>query len=274
VNPYGPGLYTYILDELVRAHPLTEWQPVSLAAEHRPFWILLALVVATLPFSTRARRRPFWAALALLMAVMAVRHQRHTPLFALASAGLLADGLDGASRWLQARGTIRLSPLSLGIITAALLTLAATQLALLTLRLRQDSFRVVYEASDYPVGAVRFLRAEGLRGNLALPIDWGAYVLWHASPAVAVSLDGRFATVYPPSVVDDNFAFFRGDGSTRLLDNYSTTMVLAPTGSVTPARGRPRWRLRYGDKIAELFQLDAAAEPVAGPTLRGRVEFP
>jgi hypothetical protein len=275
VNPYGPGLYTYILDELVRAHPLTEWQPVSLAAEHGPFWVLLALVVATLPFATRARARPFWPALALVLGAMALRHQRHTPLFALAVAGLLAEGLDGASRRLQARAAIRLSRISLAILGVALVGLAATQLSLLCLRLRGDGFRVVYEASEYPVGAVRFLSAEGLRGNVALPIDWGAYVLWHASPAVAVSLDGRFATVYPPSVVDDNFAFFRGGSdATRLLDAYPTTLVLAPAGSVTPVRARPRWRLRYRDEVAELFQLDAQAETVSGEAPAGRLGFP
>jgi hypothetical protein len=276
VNPYGPGLYTYILDELLRDHPLTEWQPVSLAAAHGPFWVLLALVAATLPFATRARARPFFPALALLLAVMALRHQRHTPLFALAAAPVLADGLDGASRWLQGRFSVHWSSASLALLGAALAALAVAQLMLLPLRLRSDDFRLVYEASEYPFGAVRFLGAAGLRGNVALPIDWGAYVLWHASPAVAVSLDGRFATVYPPSVVDDNFAFFRGGANaTRLLDDYPTTMVLAPTGSVPLLLERPSWRLRYRDDVAELFQRDAGdVEAVSGRTFRGRTPFP
>jgi hypothetical protein len=76
-------------------------------------------------------------------------------------------------------------------------------------------------------------------------------------------------------VVDDNFAFFRGgDGATRLLDNYPTTMVLAPAGAITPVQGRPRWRLRYRDATAEVFQLDAEGEMVGGPLFRGRAEFP
>jgi hypothetical protein len=50
--------------------------------------------------------------------------------------------------------------------------------------------------------------------------------------------------------------------------------VLAPVGSAVALRERPRWRLRYRDEVAELFQLDAEAGPVDGPTSRGRLEFP
>jgi hypothetical protein len=206
---------------------------------------------------------------------MALRHQRHTPLFALCAAAPLADQLERASLWLQRRAAIRLTAVPTALLTAALLVLAATQLSLLFLRLSADRFQIVYEAAEYPVGAVRFLQVARLRGNLALPIDWGAYVLWHTSPAIAVSLDGRFATVYPPRVVDDNFAFFRGgEGANRLLDEYPTGLVLAPAGSAVPVRGRPGWRLRYRDDVAELFQRDAGGAPVAGQAPRGRLDFP
>src|SRR5262249_18608609 len=93
---------------------------------------------------------------------------------------------------------------------------------------------VVYAAADYPVGALRFLRERGTRGNLALPLDWGSYALWQVAPAVRVSLDGRFATVYPPAVVEDNFAFFRGDGGAnagRLPDPYAPPWCWCRRGS-------------------------------------------
>jgi len=53
-------------------------------------------------------------------------------------------------------------------------------------------------------------RRVGASLNLAVPLDWGEYVLWFLAPQVKVSLDGRFATVFPEQVVADNFDFFTG----------------------------------------------------------------
>jgi hypothetical protein len=62
------------------------------------------------------------------------------------------------------------------------------------------------------VEVVDFLRVNGVRGNLATPFDWGQYVLWKLHPAVKVSFDGRYETVYPEEVARDNFNFIRGEG--------------------------------------------------------------
>ncbi len=78
-----------------------------------------------------------------------------------------------------------------------------------------------------------------LHGNLALPLDWGGYALWHGAPALKVSLDGRFATVYPAAVVEDGFAFFRGDGgdeAARLLDAVPHVAGARPTRHPHAAR--------------------------------------
>jgi hypothetical protein len=102
-------------------------------------------------------------------------------------------------------------------------------------------------------------------------------VLWHGWPAVRVSLDGRFATVYPPAVVAANFAFYGGGPSadaTRLLDEYRATMVLAPAGWRTPAHGRPGWEVRYRDEVAELLMTGLATAPTVARAVEGRLRFP
>ena len=278
LTPYGADLFAYVIRELRAPHPLSEWQPVALAdPAQRPFLLMLAALVVTLPFARLLRRHWWWAGLVAGLAVLALRQQRHTPLFALCAAAPLADQCDAALSWLAARSRLRFSAAATALLALAVAAFAVAQLALLGGRLARERGALVYDAADYPVGAVRYLAARGLHGNLALPLDWGGYALWHLAPAVAVSLDGRFATVYPPPVVADGFAFFRGDAdpaAARLLDAYPTSLVLVPRGLPTPLDHRDEWRLLYTDEIAALYARDGdpATSPSTAP--RGRLPFP
>ena len=162
-------------------------------------------------------------------------------------------------------------------MAVALICLALVQVGVLSTRVWDARGAVVYSASDYPVGALRYLRAREMQGNLALPLDWGGYALWHAAPTVRVSMDGRFATVYPPAVVEDNFAFFRGDGSpgaSRLLDAYDTTLALVPRGIVTPLAGRAGWQRVYADSVATLYSKTAAPDAGSAEPPQGWLPFP
>ena len=276
LTPYGTSLFGYVLAELRAPHPLTEWQPVQLGdPAHVPFLVLLALLITTLPLARTLRRQPWWAALVTITAIMAVRQQRHIPLFGLCAAAPLADQLDAALARLRAATATRPSAGARTAVALGLAGLALMQVGLLVEHLGRGA--IVYAAEEYPVGSVRFMRAQGVRGNLALPLDWGGYVLWHATPAVKVSLDGRFATVYPPRVVEDNFAFFRGAGApaaARLLDDYDTTLVLVPRGVTTPLDSRPDWQMVYADAVAALFAKNGAAASRDSEAPRGWLLFP
>ncbi|MGD9764214.1 MAG: hypothetical protein AB7V27_10910 [Candidatus Binatia bacterium] len=273
VNPYGPALFAYIAGELRVAHPISEWQAVDLFdTAHRPFAVSLVALVLTLPFARLLRRHGWWAVLVAGLAVMALRAQRHTPLFAICAAAPLADQLDGAFRWLSAR--VRLSAAATAGIAAGLCSLAAVQLASLAYALWHDRGALMFEAGEYPVGALRHVRQTAIRGNLAVPLDWGGYALFHAAPAVKVSLDGRFATVYPPRVVEDGFAFFRGDGDSRLLDAYPTDLALVPHDLRTAAHARPGWRVLYADDVATLYGRDGLPASGVHAAPRGRQRFP
>ncbi len=277
LNPYGPSLFGYIVNELGFAHPVTEWQPVAFGdVAQRPFLLLLGALVVTLPFARTLRRQPWWAVLVAITAAMALRSQRHTPLLALCAAVPLVEQLAGAAAWLQQRFAFTLSPRAMAAVALGVLVLAATQLSLVVQRFVDDGVRIVFDAADYPVGAVRFMQAEGTSGNLAVPLEWGGYTLWHTAPAIAVSLDGRFATVYPRPVVAANFAFFRGDlqDGTHLLDAYPTTLVLAPRGAAVAVRDRPDWHLRYRDEVADLYAAGPPRLAAAGQSPTGRLRFP
>ncbi len=278
LNPYGPLLFGYVASELQASHPLGEWQPVAwLDPAHRPVLLLLAVLAVTLPFARLLRRHPWWGIALGGLALMALQSQRHTPLFALCAAAPLADQLDAALEWLERRVPLRLSSPARAALALGLCAVALVQVATLVPRLWHARAGLVFAAHDYPVGALRHLRQLGISGNLALPLDWGGYALFHGAPHLKVSLDGRFATVYPPQVVEDGFAFFRGDGAARnarLLDAYPTTLVLVPRGVSTPLDERPQWRVLYADQVATLY--GTAGPPAAGRSEgpRGRLRFP
>jgi hypothetical protein len=130
----------------------------------------------------------------------------------------------------------------------------------------------------YPAGAVSFMRAHGLHGNLLCDFGWGQYLIWHTFPAAKVFIDGRNDTVYPPGVVRD-YLLFRFDlaGGGQVLDAYPHDFVLISTAA--PARHlieqRHDWKLLYRDDDALLYARASALAaslpdlPVTGTPRRG-----
>ncbi len=271
LNPYGPRLLGYIWNEVSRAHPITEWQPVAAGdVSQLVFFAMAGLLVVTLPFFRGWRQHGWQLALALIMGVLALRHQRHTPVFALCAVAPLAAQLDEAARWLALRSTLKLSAVSLRLIALGLAGVATLQLAQTGWRWQRDGLQIVFDPAEYPVAAVRAMRRAGVHANLVVPLDWGEYVLWFLAPDVKVSLDGRFATVFPESVVVDNFNFFSGAiGWRRLIDGYPSDAVMLPVGSPSPIRSLSDWRRIYADTTAEIYMrtdlsgaLQLSSEPV------------
>lgn len=278
-NPYGLGYAAYVWRELGYEHPITEWQAVAVEPAQATFLLLAAAFALSLPFLRRWRERGWAAALAAAILVAAMLQQRHTPVFALFAAPLVAEGLDGIGRRLG----LRLSPPAQTILAAAVVALAVVQIGVTLQRFGRDGFAIVFAAEDYPVEAVRRLASAPAGVNVAVPLEWGGYALWHLGPERRVSLDGRFATVYPPDVVEDNFAFFAGrDDWKRLLDAYPTDAVLAPAAAPPPIAAAAGWQRAFADDVAVLFvrrggvlggAIDAPGAPADGSTGL-RLRFP
>jgi len=255
LNPNGPRLLVYVWGELSRAHPITEWAPAAVSDTGQfVFFAMLGLLVVTVPLTTHWRARGWEVVLALAIGVLAVRHQRHTPVFALCAAAPLAAQVDAAARWLAQRSSVVLSRGSLRVIGLALVTLALLQLGLTALRWRRDGLQIIFDPAEYPTAAVSALRQAEVQANLAVPLDWGEYVLWFLAPRVKVSLDGRFATLFSEQVVDDNFDFFAGGAHwRRLLEEYPTEAALVPAGSACPVQSLPDWRLVFDSPVARVY---------------------
>src|SRR5207248_600661 len=80
----------------------------------------------------------------------------------------------------------------------------------------------------FPARAVAWLKQSGIRGNVAVPFDWGEYVLWHLGPGIRVSIDGRRETIYSDKAYRQSLDFERGTGVwDALLKTAPTDLVLA-----------------------------------------------
>jgi hypothetical protein len=137
------------------------------------------------------------------------------------------------------------------------------------------------DASDYPVAAVDFMKAHGLKGNVLADYAWGQYVIWHAAPDSKVFIDSRYDLGYPPPVVADYIALERGDaGGAHTLAPYRHDFVLVKNGSPAARlmNSQSGWRLIYSDEIAALYaRADSDAARIAGVPILGagyHADFP
>jgi hypothetical protein len=266
VNPYGVGLYVYLAQTLDMHGEISEWYPVGLlSGEFLRFKLLCAasVVAATAVWTWRRAMRADPAALAWMLpflgvaAVSAFRHQRHTVLFGIAAAPLLAVALEQARGRAVARWP-GLSPRRPVFAAAACgaIAIALFQVYGFAARTARDGLSIRYGRIDYPLDAVEFLRTHGIQGNVAMPFEWGAYTISKLAPDSRVFIDGRFEAVYPKQVIDDYFAFMHGtEGWERLLDAYPTDVVVVQRWRNIHPRlfAHPDFAYVYSDPAALVF---------------------
>jgi hypothetical protein len=272
VNPYGIWLLVFLVRTASGARPdISEWAPIDLMS---PFgWVYVA-VAGTAGVAVFHSRRPRRTALMLLLAgatlspLLAVRH---APLCCLAVAALAGEHIvDGWTRVVgratggaaQGRGTSWVERVTAANLprrgVAGVLALGA--LAFLGLALPE--FRCIHiRAGDFPAPALALLQRSGTRGALAIHFDWGEYAIWHLSPRIKVSYDGRRETVYSDRVRVLNDEFTLGTGQwDRLLASHEVDMALVskafPVSNLM--KRMPGWRSLYEDSQAALFVREGA----------------
>ncbi|MGH7856490.1 MAG: hypothetical protein ACREQY_04100, partial [Candidatus Binatia bacterium] len=216
-----------------------------------------------------------------LAIVAAFRHERHVPLAAILAAPYLAESLglfleQAYRRW----PIVTFSPATTVAVAIVVLLAAGLQLSIAAQLHRPLAFGLFVPPDLFPVEAVRFVRENGLRGNLAVPFDWGEYAIWHLYPNCRISVDGRYTTAYPDRVLEDSWRYIKGDeGWDRILDG--ATLALADRRHPTSRRllADQRWRKIHEDATALIFaRVDVdLPEPLSPPSpmrLRQALLFP
>ena len=251
VNPYGFRLLRFLALDVTPQVPISEWAPVRMFDTSFPSFKLL--LVATMLGVAVLRPRLVEVAIVLVTATVALRHQRHIPLFAIAATPLVAASLSHwLRRWPESPTYRSIADLARGgVIAGAVLQLVVAALAVGTHR-----GTIAVSPAYYPVQALRFLAQNDIVGNVALPFRWGEYALWALPAGTRVAVDGRFTTAYPGSLLADAWSFMSGgEGWDALLERYPTDIVVADRAQA-PAlllRDAPEWQYVYSDPVSIVF---------------------
>jgi hypothetical protein len=199
----------------------------------------------------------------LATVAFALHSARNIPLFCLTALPLLAVHLDPEWRELRWRSLARLrAAVTLGDRQARAGGWAAAA-TLLFVGLGLSGGRVAgvpvvqaeYDATIFPVDAIRYARGAGLEGRMFNAFIWGGYILY-AWPEQRVFIDGQ--TDFYGEALTREYARIAGTlpGWREGLDERSIELVIVPSGSPLSAAlaDEPGWRTAHRDSTAVVYQ--------------------
>ena len=245
LNPYGWGLWRFLLSTVRVSRDITEWKPVWQQSEPTALIVWSLVMLAVVIAFVRRRVSPAWsAALPILgLSFMGAMVSRLLPIFGeVAVLGLAQTWRHGAP--VETEPASVRSPRASTMLGVDLALVAAVALANLIPQSR--CFRVDQSwTPDRPAAAA--LEASGARGRLVVPFEWGEYAIWHLGPGLRVSVDGRRETVYSARVVTEQLsAAHGGDEGLRWLSRERPEYLWL----ALPAADRTAsWAAQHGYRI-------------------------
>ena len=207
VNPYGWGLWRFLWDTVgIGRADISEWQPVPSEPIIVGLWAAVAVVVVIAWRRRRASDLHAFVPVALL-GLMTLKVIRLEPFFALAAVMLVGPMLAGLGpdRFPLSRLPSRAELMIVGVVSAvalaAYLGLAGRTAACLPIS--AETFAPEAES-------LGFAEQNHLAGRMVTWFDYGEYAIWHLSPGILVSYDGRRETVYSKKVIQAHLRFYNG----------------------------------------------------------------
>jgi hypothetical protein len=291
-TPWGFSAPLWLIRSVAWTRPvIQEWNPTPFGWEHAPLFLLIGIALVTVVAAPRTRRGKLWSWIVLLiLGVAALRHVRHTPLFALAAVALLPSpflaGLERLKDHVSGLTGLAESKVFRSLCTGLLILAALGILAASPVTRGEHRLTMEIPRDQYPVAAIEFIKQTRIEGNLLVWFDWGELCLWEL-PACPVSIDGRLDTCYPMALIDAHWRFYAGTMETGPdLDLRQADLALLPVGlkGWQAIAGLQDWQPVYRDALAELWvrapdrfpELLTCPFPVQGPpsATQGRMPFP
>ncbi|UCD90131.1 MAG: hypothetical protein JSW04_01440 [Desulfobacterales bacterium] len=258
INPFGTKLWQFIFHEI--SNPLsqkhiTEWQRFSFAPREMPFFCVMTLTWMATFFSKR-KTEATETIILIIASLMGLISVRHTPLFVILTLPSLSSHMESAFlRLLKRAGHGNQVSSILTYISSILfvgLSMLFIQMGL------PDKWEVTVGKDPLPSQTIAFLEKNRVKGNLWVPLHYGGYVLFHLYPDIKVSIDGRWAMVYPRQTMQDNMTFaFQGTKGKwkQLLEKYGADLAIVETGN--PAMKEmdqdADWIWIFSEKIGNLL---------------------
>jgi hypothetical protein len=243
VNPYGWGLWEFLAATVRLSRvDISEWQPIWRDSLVTQFQWLTALAFIGAAARWLIRPHPATLGVLALLAFTSLRVNRLVPLFIVAAVILV--GRRTAPRTDDAEVPRARTVIDLTAVAVA--TLLAVWVGAIP--------RCIATTGTWTPdpAAAQALRASRAEGRLITWFEWGEYAIWHLSPALKVSIDGRRETVYSEQTLREQLAIALGRP-----EGFAALERLAPEYVWLPAeRSRPtaEWLTGHG------YRLDVETE--------------
>jgi hypothetical protein len=203
------------------------------------------------------------------LGVAALRVSRLDAFFALATVFFLGPLLSRTPEAVIANSTPAVSArawrLTLVTVLAVVLAAGAWQLP-----------RIKAGPGSPEPGAAQYILEQRLEGRMLTWFDWGEYAIWHLSPRIRVSIDGRRETVYTDEVFTRHLAFYSGmPGAESYPDVIGADYIWLPRElpavQILLARG---WHRAFEGPVSIVLTRSARAERVRSTSPGGLRMFP
>ena len=253
LNPVGISLVLYPFDTLFHQHSvignIQEWQPLTVQDGRGLGLFLLVAVLVGIVLLQKSSLYTQEIGFLAVSVWLALSHQRLTVVFGLFAAPILARLIAGAwDSYEPAR--------DLPVANALLIALALTVTFVAFPNKAQLASQV---ESGNPTGAVRFIRARHLQGNMFNSFDYGGYLMW-ALPEHPLFIDGR-ADVYDwTGVMAEDAAWSNlSTDPNKLLDKYAVSFCVVERNSSAAhiLSLLPLWKKVYEDGLSVIYVRSA-----------------
>jgi hypothetical protein len=258
LNPYGVNLLFFLHDSLSVSREISEWSSISIF-DYSYFRFKIMMILVFVSLFIRARENRYWEIGIIIIALIySLKYERHTPVFAVFAAPFICEkisALAGTAKIYKKMLSMQLKVLLI-ILTVCLI---GYQVYDTSNKYIKSKFNIIVDPGIYPIYAVKFLKDNGIKGNIMLPFEWGEYAIWKLYPDCKVSIDGRFRTVYPQQIIDDHFeAGISFDGWKKLIDKYPAGIILARRNHISERfiNRSYEWIYVYSDPLSIVFIKD------------------
>jgi hypothetical protein len=232
---------------------IMEWFP--LYSDPASFGLTLLFCIPLIGglFVARKINDLFGLAALLFSGYCAFRHTRFLPFFMITAA---IFGAPYVAVCLERIRALRPHLMTAATRCGALVCggfIAVGALHLLVLVFSPSTYRMNY--SNFPIGAIEWLRGRQTTGRLLVDFNVGSYAMWRLYPNMKISTDGRYEECYPETTVRDNALAFRPDLEVgrAALERIDPTHIVLPSNHkiVDPESSfGDGWRVVYRDPQA------------------------
>ena len=255
INPSGIELWEFFYHSLSQSRNISEWNSVPLWGTEFIFLKILTILFLITLFLP-GKKQSWKIVMVFLVIYFGFKHQRHTILTAIVLTFYLPLVLSkGLTLW--GENYSHLFKTGNWMVPAQLILLVFMCLQFLDgyKKYSQNQFKILVEPQVYPSYLIQFMEENEFKGNILVPFDWGEFLIWKL-PDSKISIDGRFRTAYPETIINWNQKVYSiKNPDTKLLNQYPTDFIVTRK-KVTPNNylaNNEEWIKIYEDLIASLF---------------------